>query len=43
MPVESPFPPPFLQILGVCVGVWGWGWGEGGWAGGCASARRVCE
>ena len=24
MPVESPFPPPFPQILGV------WGWGRGG-------------
>ena len=40
MPVESPFPPPFSQILGVCVCVSEW---EGGRAGGCASARRVCE
>ena len=31
MPVESPFLPPFPQILGVCGGV-------GGRAGGCASA-----
>ena len=41
MPVESPFPPPFPQVLGgggVCVAGW-----EGGRAGGCASARRVCE
>ena len=35
-------PPPFPQILGVCVSVCGGGW-EGGRAGGCASARRVCE
>ena len=40
-PVESPFLPPFPQIVCVCVG----GGGVGGRAGGCASAchASVCE
>ena len=38
MPVESPFPPLFPQILDVCVCVWCVCVWVGGQAGGCASS-----
>ena len=40
MPVESPSFSPNPGWVCMCVGVGGWKRGQ---AGGCASARRVCE